>query len=112
MVDPYYQSPYMYKGNLWMGYDDSASLAKKAQFVMDKGLGGAMIWSLETDDFTGSCSGTPFVLIKSIVATLNGGVLPPPPPIDPNLPTRIPVTVSNLNAFNISKKLSSLYHSK
>ena len=38
--------------------------------------------------------------------------LPPPPPIDPNLPTRIPVTVSNLNAFNISKSQSLLYHSK
>jgi len=46
-----------------------------------------MVWSLETDDFTGSCSGTPFVLIKSIVATLNGGVLPTPPTPDPNAPT-------------------------
>ena len=54
---------------------------------MSKGLAGAMIWSLETDDFTGSCNGIPFILLKTIVSTLNGGVIPTPPTPDPNAPT-------------------------
>jgi len=86
-VDPYYKAPYMSKGNLWIGFDDSTSLREKTKYAMSKGLAGAMIWSLETDDFTGSCNGIPFILLKTIVSTLNGGVIPTPPTPDPNAPT-------------------------
>ena len=35
-------------------------------------LGGALSWSIETDDFRGLCSGTPFLLTKTVVNAMNG----------------------------------------
>lgn len=35
-------------------------------------LGGALTWSIETDDFRGFCHGTPFILTKTIVDSMNG----------------------------------------
>ena len=49
-------------------------------------LGGAMVWSIETDDFHGSCHGTPFILTKTIHETLNG------PIVKPTAPTAAPTT--------------------
>lgn len=88
VVDPFYMSPYTYKGNQWMGYDDQDSLKTKAQYAASKGLGGAMVWSVETDDFHGTCHGTPFILIKTIYETLNGPIVYPTPPTgEPTQPT-------------------------
>jgi GH18 family chitinase len=33
--------------------DDVQSLQEKAKYLREKGLGGAMFWSLDTDDFNG-----------------------------------------------------------
>lgn len=45
----------------------------QAQYAVTNQLLGAMVWSLETDDFRGDCSlGEKFPLIKTIVNTLNG----------------------------------------
>lgn len=43
--------PYAYNSNQWAGYDTVRSAKEKAQYVLDKGLGGAMIWELSFDDF-------------------------------------------------------------
>ena len=37
------------------------------------GLGGAMVWSIETDDFLGLCFGEPFILTKTIRQVIDGG---------------------------------------
>jgi len=70
--DSCYQSPYAIKGNLWIGYEDQESLTQKGRYIAAMGLGGAMIWSIETDDFRGFCHGTPFLLTRSIVDAING----------------------------------------
>lgn len=46
--------PYMYRDNMWVGYDDEASLRLKAEYARRFGLGGVMVWSIDTDDFRGT----------------------------------------------------------
>lgn len=36
-------------------FDSSRSIANKIKFAMSRNLGGAMIWSVDTDDFHGDC---------------------------------------------------------
>lgn len=78
--DPDYLAPYAYnQERQWVGFDDRASLALKAQFAKSMGLGGVMMWSIETDDFRGSCHGEKFPLLNTIRRALDGDsqVLPP-----------------------------------
>lgn len=35
--------PYAYKGNQWISYDDTHSISKKLDFLLEKKLGGAMV---------------------------------------------------------------------
>lgn len=36
-------------------FDSSRSIARKMKFAMGRNLGGAMVWSIDTDDFHGDC---------------------------------------------------------
>ncbi|KAK9891185.1 hypothetical protein WA026_013501 [Henosepilachna vigintioctopunctata] len=60
------QVPIMYKDKLWVGYDNERSVALKAQYAVDHGLFGIMMWSVETDDSHGSCGNGEWPLLKSI----------------------------------------------
>ncbi|CAH0407153.1 unnamed protein product [Chilo suppressalis] len=69
--------PYLYRGSEWVSYESPASVAAKADFIRDRGLRGAMIYSLNADDFGGVCSAQPggnikFPLIRSITNSLLG----------------------------------------
>ncbi|KAF5270886.1 hypothetical protein FQR65_LT05403 [Abscondita terminalis] len=44
--------PYMYNGNQWVSYDNQLSVTEKVKFINSRGLGGAMVWSIETDPLT------------------------------------------------------------
>ena len=43
--------PYAYKDRQWVGFDDVATIRKKAEFVRELGLGEGMVWALDLDDF-------------------------------------------------------------
>ena len=43
--------PYAFHGTQWVGYDTVQSAKVKADYVNKRGLGGAMIWEMSTDDF-------------------------------------------------------------
>lgn len=61
--------PYTYKGNQWIGYDNARSIAVKVNYAKSLNLGGVMIWSIETEDFRGTC-GTKYPLLNAISSAL------------------------------------------
>ncbi|XP_023211106.1 mucin-5AC-like isoform X1 [Centruroides sculpturatus] len=67
---PKEMGPYAYKGNQWVGFDDEEMVAEKARYILDRGLGGAMIWTLDNDDFRGLCSGERSPLITALRSAL------------------------------------------
>ncbi|CAF4794720.1 unnamed protein product, partial [Rotaria sp. Silwood1] len=43
--------PFAYKNDQWIGYDNEKSIEKKCHFIAKQRLSGAMIWTLDLDDF-------------------------------------------------------------
>jgi chitinase len=41
--------PWLYNGKTFVSYDDSQSVALKAEYIREKNLGGAMVWELSQD---------------------------------------------------------------
>ncbi|PSN55500.1 Chitotriosidase-1 [Blattella germanica] len=39
----------------WINFEDADTVTKKTQYVKEKGLGGIMFYSLESEDFEGNC---------------------------------------------------------
>lgn len=58
--------PHRVQGNQWIGYEDTASVKIKVDHAKSLGLGGVMVWSLDTDDFTGICGGGKYPLLTQI----------------------------------------------
>ncbi|XP_040087982.1 oviduct-specific glycoprotein isoform X2 [Oryx dammah] len=59
--------PYAFKGKEWVGYDDAISFGYKAFFIKREHFGGAMVWTLDLDDFRGDFCGTgPFPLVHTL----------------------------------------------
>ncbi|KAJ9583635.1 hypothetical protein L9F63_022016, partial [Diploptera punctata] len=67
------QVPYATNGNQWVGYDNVRSITIKCDYIKSQGLGGGMIWSLETDDFLGKCGQGNNPLLTAIHSSLIGG---------------------------------------
>lgn len=63
--------PYAYKGNQWAGYDNIKSITTKVQYLKTNGFGGAMVWALDLDDFTGTfCGQGKFPLLQTLKTEL------------------------------------------
>ncbi|XP_050419124.2 chitotriosidase-1 [Patella vulgata] len=75
---PEQQSPYAYGGDQWVGYDDTKSIAIKARYIVQQGLGGAFVWSVEMDDFTGSCGEGLYPLLNTINKIIKPSTVPLP----------------------------------
>ncbi|XP_037079609.1 acidic mammalian chitinase-like, partial [Pollicipes pollicipes] len=69
---------YGYKGNTWVGWDDLQAVKLKMEFLKSLGLGGAMIWAIDSDDFRGVC-GPKYPLLNLVWSELNGAVPSPSP---------------------------------
>ena len=69
--------PYAYGGDEWVSFDDIDTIQQKTEYVRSMGLGGAMIWALDLDDFKGTCgTGETYPLLKTInrgLGKLNDG---------------------------------------
>lgn len=94
--------PYATHASQWIGYDDVKSVQAKVDYALSKKLGGGMIWSIDTDDFTGHCGKGKYPLLKTIskaMINVDGPDTTIPrthattgAPADPNQPTAAPPT--------------------
>ncbi|XP_039605940.1 acidic mammalian chitinase-like [Polypterus senegalus] len=79
--------PYAYNGNLWVGYDNEKSFKMKANWLMQNNFGGAMVWSLDLDDFSGTfCNQGRYPLINTLKSALGintSGCTAPANPLPP-----------------------------
>merc|ERR1711992_84550 len=65
-VSPPRMGPYAYKGDQWVGFDDTAMIEQKCNYVKDNGLGGGMVWALDLDDFRNLCGEGAYPLMNTI----------------------------------------------
>ncbi|KAI1890544.1 hypothetical protein AGOR_G00154780 [Albula goreensis] len=81
--------PYAFNSQkVWVGYDNVKSFQKKVQWLKQNQFGGAMVWTIDLDDFSGTfCGQGKYPLIntlKSGLGTGQGGCSassnPPQPP--------------------------------
>lgn len=49
--------PYMVDGDQWVGFDDERAIRNKMNWIKTNGFGGAMVWTIDMDDFTGTVCG-------------------------------------------------------
>ncbi|KAK3891565.1 hypothetical protein Pcinc_004543 [Petrolisthes cinctipes] len=75
--------PYITKDNQWVGYDDVEAVTQKAQYAIDEGLGGVMVWDLPSDDFGNLCGYGKNPLLTAIASTLKGTSTSPSSPSRP-----------------------------
>lgn len=50
------QTPFAVNREKVIAYDDPRSILAKIKYALEQGLGGAMVWSIDTDDFHGDCA--------------------------------------------------------
>ena len=58
--------PYAYRDRQWTSFDDVDMIRKKSRLVRSMGLGGAMVWALDLDDFRNECGCESYPLLKTI----------------------------------------------
>ncbi|XP_035787942.1 probable chitinase 10 [Anopheles albimanus] len=90
---------YAVSGNQWVGYDDVQSILLKCSIIAQYGLGGGMVWSIETDDFLGRC-GTRYELLSTLKGCVNGGSPAPATTIRPPTTTANPVATTKPATVN------------
>ncbi|XP_029291479.1 acidic mammalian chitinase-like [Cottoperca gobio] len=94
--------PYAVKGNEWVGFDNKQSFEIKAQYMKDNKFGGAFIWALDLDDFTGQFCGQGKYPLISYLRSLMDSDFPPPP----HVTTRPPV-ITTIHSDSTSSTTST-----
>ncbi|EDV54306.2 uncharacterized protein Dere_GG21384 [Drosophila erecta] len=64
--------PFAYHGDQWVSFDDAPMIRHKSEYIKAMGLGGAMIWALDLDDFKNVCGCETYPLLKAINRVLRG----------------------------------------
>ncbi|EDW63456.2 uncharacterized protein Dvir_GJ13003 [Drosophila virilis] len=64
--------PYAFSRDQWVSFDDAPMIRHKSEYVRAMGLGGAMIWALDLDDFKNDCGCESYPLLKTINRVLRG----------------------------------------
>nr|XP_046237225.1 chitinase-3-like protein 1 [Scatophagus argus] len=49
--------PFAVKGNQWVGFDNQRSIDAKVDYLKSRQLGGAVVWTVDMDDFSGQFCG-------------------------------------------------------
>ncbi|XP_050952237.1 acidic mammalian chitinase-like [Labeo rohita] len=66
--------PYATKGQDWVGFDNKESFQTKVNYLKENKFGGAFVWALDLDDFTGQfCGQDKYPLIGHLRTLLNNG---------------------------------------
>lgn len=68
--------PYLVNGDLWVGFDDERSIRNKMKWIIDNDYAGAMVWTVDMDDFSGRCTGVKYPLIGIMTEELMGRPAP------------------------------------
>lgn len=62
---------FAYKGDQWVSFDDVTSIKMKGEYIKKNNLAGAMITSLDTDDYSGTyCGQGKYPLIRTLRESL------------------------------------------
>jgi len=86
--------PYAFKDDQWVGYDDQQSIKLKCEYAVKRKLAGAMIWSMDLDDFSGAfCGEGKFPLLATIKKTFDK--------LTPVTTTLATTTTAKANACNL-----------
>ncbi|RZC40521.1 Glyco hydro 18 domain containing protein, partial [Asbolus verrucosus] len=64
--DDKHQIPNKINGNATIVYEDAKSLGIKTDLAKKLGLGGAIVWTLDEDDFLGLCDDGAYPLLRSV----------------------------------------------
>ncbi|XP_036388634.1 acidic mammalian chitinase-like [Megalops cyprinoides] len=81
---PEQKVPFASKGNEWVGFDNNESYETKVRYLKDNKFGGAFVWSLDLDDFSGQfCGGERYPLMNHLRTLLNIELPPLPPTTKP-----------------------------
>uniref|UniRef100_A0AAY5L056 chitinase n=1 Tax=Esox lucius TaxID=8010 RepID=A0AAY5L056_ESOLU len=92
--------PYASKGDEWVGFDNQESFETKVHYLKDNKFGGAFVWTLDLDDFTGKFCGQGNYPLISHLRSLLASDLPPlpstiqPPPMPATTIGVVPTTTS------------------
>ncbi|CAL1609693.1 unnamed protein product [Knipowitschia caucasica] len=71
------QVPYAHQGSAWVGYDDRRSFSSKVQYMTTNNLGGAHVWTMDMDDFSGTfCGDGTYPLINHLRMSMGFGPKP------------------------------------
>lgn len=90
---------YAVSNNQWLGFEDPSTVKYKIDYILQMELGGAMVWSLESDDFLGVCHGQNNILMNTIYSSLNNGLSPPTTAATTSTTASVPVECSGDGLF-------------